>query len=51
MLNTNEKKLSFDDILVIPKISTINSRKDVNLDANIKFPNSNLDWVGTPIMA
>ena len=51
MLNTNEKKLSFDDILVIPKISTINSGKDVNLDANIKFPNSNLDWVGTPIMA
>ena len=51
MLNNNEKKLGFDDVLVIPKVSTINSRKDVDLDATIKFPNSDLEWIGVPIMA
>ncbi|MBK67593.1 MAG: GMP reductase [Rickettsiales bacterium] len=51
MIINNDKKLGFDDVLVIPKVSTINSRKDVDLDTNIKFPNSGLDWNGMPIMA
>ncbi|MQG84441.1 MAG: GMP reductase, partial [SAR202 cluster bacterium] len=51
MINNNDKKLGFDDVLVIPKVSTINSRKDVNLDTRIRFPSSNVDWTGMPIMA
>ena len=51
MLNNNEKKLGFDDVLVIPKVSTINSRKDVDLDTTIKFPNSDFEWIGVPLMA
>ena len=51
MINNNDKKLGFDDVLVIPKVSTINSRKDINLDTKIRFPSSNIDWTGMPIMA
>mgnify|MGYP001163476360 FL=1 len=51
MINMNDKKLQFDDILISPKLSNINSRKEVILDTAIKFPNSGILWEGIPIMA
>ena len=51
MFYSKEKKLNFNDVLIIPKSSQLNSRKDVILDTNISFPNSSFDWLGVPIMA
>ena len=51
MFYSIEKKLNFNDVLIIPKSSQLNSRKDVILDTNISFPNSSFEWFGVPIMA
>jgi IMP dehydrogenase/GMP reductase len=32
-----EVKLDFDDVLIVPKRSTLSSRKDVDLISNIQF--------------
>ena len=59
----NEVKLDFDDVLIRPKRSTLNSRSEVNLIRAFKFANSprvlecvpvmiaNMDTVGTISMA
>ena len=47
----NDKKIRFDDVLISPKLSNINSRKEVLLDTVVKFPNSKISWKGIPIMA
>jgi len=46
-----ELKLDFDDVLIRPKRSTLNSRKDVELLRKFKFLHSNREWIGIPIMA
>lgn len=46
-----EKKLSFGDVLIKPKRSTIKSRKDVNLVRKFHFQNSNKTWEGIPIIS
>ncbi len=51
MFYSNEKKLNFKDVLIVPKSSKINSRKDVVLDTKILFPASGISWTGVPIMA
>ena len=51
MLYSSEKKLNFKDVLIVPKSSKINSRKDVVLDTKILFPASGISWTGVPIMA
>ena len=51
MINVDDKKLQFDDVLVSPKLSNINSRKEVILDTVVEFPNSGISWEGIPIMA
>lgn len=47
----NELKLAFDDVMIIPKRSTLKSRSDVSLQRSFKFRHSTLRWEGIPIMA
>lgn len=44
-----EKYYDFKDVLILPKASSINSRKSVNLVRTFKFKN-NLTWTGIPII-
>ena len=44
-------KLDFNNILIRPKRSTINTRSLVNLNRKFKFRNANVSWDGTPIIA
>jgi GMP reductase len=44
-------KLDFKDVLIRPKRSTLNSRKEVTLEKSYTFKHSNLEWIGIPIMA
>ena len=47
----SEVKLTFDDVLIKPKRSTLKSRNDVILDKKYVFRNSNQEWTGLPIIA
>ena len=51
MLIENDVKLDFSDVLIRPKRSTLESRKEVDLCRTFKFRNSGQDWVGIPIIA
>jgi hypothetical protein len=44
-------KLDFSDVLIIPKRSTLRSRKDVQLERTYTFLNSGETWTGVPIIA
>lgn len=44
-------KLDFDDVLLVPKRSTIESRKDVNLLRAFNFRHTDQSWAGVPIIA
>lgn len=44
-------KLDYCDVLLVPKRSTLTSRREVDLIREIKFPHSPLLFQGTPIMA
>ena len=44
-------KLDFSDVLIRPKRSTLESRNDINLEREFKFPHSNQIWKGIPIIA
>jgi GMP reductase len=46
----NEVKLDFKDVLIIPKRSTIKSRKDVDINRTFTFKNSKHSWTGLPII-
>ena len=46
----NETKLDFDDVLIRPKRSTLNSRSEVSLLRTFKFANSNRQLTCVPIM-
>lgn len=47
----SEQKLDFEDVLILPKRSTLESRSQVNLMRTFKFKNSDYEWTGIPIMA
>lgn len=47
----NEVKLTFDDVMIKPKRSTLVSRNDVSLSRTFKFKHSNSSWEGVPIIA
>ena len=47
---TLEKYFDFKDVLILPKKSNINSRKDVMLERTIFFQNG-VKWTGIPIVA
>tara|TARA_R100001509_G_scaffold116897_1_gene71664 strand:+ start:309 stop:1337 length:1029 start_codon:yes stop_codon:yes gene_type:complete len=51
MLLENDLKLDFSNVLLRPKRSTAESRKDVNLWRSMKFRNSEGEFYGVPIMA
>jgi GMP reductase len=44
-------KLDFSDVLIRPKRSTLESRSEINLEREFKFPHSNQIWKGVPIIA
>lgn len=43
-------KLDYEDVLLRPKRSTLNSRKEVSLERTFKFYHSPKIWTGIPIM-
>lgn len=45
-----EPKLDFDDVLIVPKRTTLQSRKQVDINRIFKFYHSPKIWSGTPIM-
>jgi GMP reductase len=45
-----DKYFDFKDVLILPKKSNLNSRKEVNLERTINFQNG-LTWTGIPIVA
>ena len=45
------EKLDFNNVLIRPKRSTINSRSEINLEREFHFKYSSIKWKGIPIMA
>ena len=43
-------KLDFNDVLIVPKRSTLTSRKDVKLTREFVFRNAKISWSGVPII-
>ncbi len=46
----NEIELDFEDVLIMPKRSTLKSRSQVELERTFDFVNSGQKWTGVPIM-
>lgn len=44
-------KLKFEDVLIVPQPSSVNSRSEVNLQVEYDFLHSPLKWRGVPIVA
>lgn len=47
----HDLKLDFNDVLIKPKRSTLNSRSEVTLERTFKFKHSPHTWTGIPIIA
>ena len=47
----DEIKLTFDDVLIRPKRSTLVSRSEVVLESQFKFKHTNEIWTGVPIFS
>lgn len=47
----SDLKLDFDDVLIRPKRSTLESREQVTVDRRFTFRNSGKTWEGVPIIA
>ena len=50
MLISQEIKLDFDDVLIVPQRTTLESRKEVILERNFKFYHSPRIWTGIPVV-
>jgi GMP reductase len=46
----NEKKLDFNDVLIVPQRSVLTSRSEINLERTFHFYNSPRIWHGIPVM-
>lgn len=46
-----DSKIDFSDVLIRPKRSTLNSRKDVNIERRFTFRWTKKNWEGVPIIA
>ena len=44
-------KLDFNDVLIKPKRSTLESRKDAVLERTFRFKHTSHEWHGIPIIA
>ena len=47
----DDVKLDFSDVLIRPKRSTLESRKDAKLERTFQFKHSKQSWTGIPIIA
>ena len=47
----DEIKLTFDDVLIRPKRSTLVSRSEVKLERELKFRHTSLTWSGVPVVS
>ena len=47
----DEIKLTFDDVLIRPKRSTLVSRSEVILERDFKFKHTDMTWTGVPIFS
>ena len=47
----DEIKLTFDDVLIRPKRSTLVSRSEVQLERKLKFKHTSSTWTGIPIVS
>jgi len=47
----DDVKLDFSDVLIRPKRSTLESRKNAKLERTFRFKNSKQSWTGVPIIA
>ena len=47
----DEIKLTFDDVLIRPKRSTLVSRSEVQLERTLKFKHTSSTWTGIPIVS
>ena len=47
----NNPKLDFNNVLIRPKRTTLNSRSEVDLSREFIFPHSKKTWKGVPIVA
>ena len=47
----DEIKLTFDDVLIRPKRSTLVSRSEVVFERDFKFKHTNSTWSGVPIFS
>lgn len=50
MIISNDTKLGFDDVLIVPQRSTLSSRQEINLERTFYFYHSPRSWTGVPIM-
>ena len=47
----DDVKLDFSDVLIRPKRSTLESRKNAKLERTFHFKHSKQSWTGVPIIA
>lgn len=47
----SEMKLDFNNVLIRPKRTTLNSRSEIELDRKFTFKYSNIRWFGKPIIS
>jgi len=50
MIISQDTKLDYDDVLIVPQRTTLESRKDVHLEREFKFYHSPRIWKGIPIV-
>lgn len=48
---SNDTKLNFTDVFIVPQASSLNSRKSVKIETTYTLSNSNVQWSGVPIIA
>lgn len=51
MLLIQEHQLDFNDVLIMPKRSTLTSRKEVDIEREFSFKHSKHTWKGYPLIA
>ena len=50
LMISDDIKLDYNDVLIVPQRSTISSRKEVNIERTFKFYHSPRTWTGFPVI-